>query len=95
MKRITYQISRPSAFSQIMVPSHDTVKWLEKGCRERASCASRREIRLDIPYQADLHFIKNLTLTEDKYYHHQGKKTYQHLRRVARNIRMETTGYRL
>lgn len=43
MKRITYQISRPSAFSQIMVPSHDTVKWLEKGCRERASCAGRRE----------------------------------------------------
>ena len=89
MKRITYQISRPSAFSQIMVPSHDTVKWLEKGCRERASCAGRRENFARIFHISGLHFIKELPLTEDC--HDQGGKTHSHLRRIAGNIRVETT----
>ena len=33
----------PRRFSQIMVPSHDTVKWLEKVCRESAGCTGWRE----------------------------------------------------
>lgn len=50
---------------------------------------SKRKFRSDIPYQAGLHLIKELPLTEDC--HDQGGKTHSHLRRIAGNIRVETT----
>ena len=49
----------------------------------------KRKFRSDIPYQAGLHLIKKLLLTED--YHDQGGKTHSHLRGIAGNIRVETT----